>query len=150
MTTVHLNHGYLFGALYKDANGYLKFRNSTTTLVTTSANLWNQGVTTATCYVVEMYYKHAAVDGRVEVRIDGTTVINFTGNTYVTAGYVNRLRFGYDSTTGLEGDCQIDNIIMAAPDIGWHLSSDDYFPETLPNVDNNLTNYYTCKSVKET
>ena len=110
--------GYLFGALSKDVNGYLKFRNSTTTLVTTSANLWNQGVTTATCYVVEMYYKHAAVDGRVEVRIDGTTVMNFTGNTYVTAGYVNRLRFGYDSTTGLEGDCQIDNIIMAAPDIG--------------------------------
>lgn len=108
-----LYNGTILGVLLvAGANGPLYFQRGSTTIVTGTTNI----ATDQVCHI-EVRYKPDSVSGVVQVKLDQTLELDFSGNTSDGGSVINT--FGFGSTIGeayfAEG--YIDDIVL--DDAGW-------------------------------
>jgi hypothetical protein len=138
---------------------FLELRLSTTVVAIVSINALNQWIATvttvglvgtsvpvmvgATWYCLEVYYLEAnAPNGRFVVRIDGTTVIDYTGDTQPAAATTfDNINFTAGSGTNLlVDDIAVNDTAGGAPDNTW--VGDGIISKIYPDGDGTHSNWH--------
>ena len=92
----------------KYSNGIRATVGNSTSIIDTG----DIGLTTGVTYQVEMFILLDSISGKVAIKVDGTEVANYIGDTTVGSTIFNKLRFGYQSENFWWGYSWIDNIVV--------------------------------------